>query len=344
MRQNAAVSLWRRLFDSDFRAARAAEAAGDLPAAAAGYAAAKAGEDLARVNRRRAAQATPSEAVGLLRAAQDADPSAVGARALAKALLAVAPHQAPDMAAASRLEAGAILERLGDDAGAAAAYEGSGAWQDAADSYAEVGDIAAVERVVAAGAAREVATLTRDGLEARILAAADGGRADRALAALEQARARLGDCKQVEAVAAALAARLLAPGWLPLGDRRLYHGAEVVVGQGGHLSAAVRGLRPDHLVLRRTADGVEARDEAGARAIDGRARLELCVGCSLAIRPVPHGWSLTLTVRGLAGVPVWWVDRCRFADGSEVIADGRWWRLGERILVRGDAVGGETVA
>lgn len=333
------MSFWRRLFDRDQRAAEAAEAAGDLFAAADRFAKAGDAAGCARVKRRLAARAAPLEAVALLREAQADQPTDAGARSLAEALLTLAERQGAAEAAAGRLEAGVLLEKLGDDAAAAQAYEAAGAWQDAADSYAELGDIEAVERVIATGAAHEVAQLTIEGLRVRILDAAAAGRADRALEVLARARAQLPGSRAVAEIEAALEARLPRPGCLPLGDRQLVHGEELVIGRTGHVSAAIRGLQERHLVLRRAGSTLVG----AAEPVEGRTRLELCTGCTLLLRPVPHGWSACLTLRGLAGDPVWWVDRYRFADGTEVVADGRWWRAGGRILLLGDVVGGARV-
>lgn len=335
MRQNARVSFWRRLFHRHHTIAAEAEARGDLVAAAQAWE--KAGDDaaLARVKRALAADAALDEAVRLHRAAQALDPTPDGARGLAAALLALAERQAPDAASAGRLEAGAILEQHGDDTTAARAYEAAGAWQDAADSYAEIGDIEAVERVIASGSALEVAQLTTEGLKARILAVAAAGKADRALEVLTRARARMPDSVELGRVAAAFEARLPRSGCLALGDKLLYRGDELVIGRAGQVTAAVRGLADRHLVLRRDGEAVVADD---GRRFDARTQVELCVGCTVLLRPVPHGWSAALTVRGLAGEPVWWVDRYRCADGTELVADGRWWRAGERILLKGDHV------
>ncbi|MGK0362049.1 MAG: hypothetical protein ACI9U2_004369, partial [Bradymonadia bacterium] len=107
--------------------------------------------------------------------------------------------------------------------------------------------------------------------------------------------------------------------------------------------ANVRSLDPIHARLRRDGDALIVDGAGGARRIDARTRIELCVGCALQLRPVPAGWCARLTVRGLEGRAVWLVERYGLADGSELVADGRWWRCANRILLRGDRVGEEAV-
>ena len=347
MREDAAMRIfidtWRALTSTAWRAGARAEVAGDLEAAATAYAEAEVDDAWARVQRARAAGADPQTAVTWLRAAQDADPTDIGARQLAEGLLTLAPLVDPQIAAGHRLEAATLLERLGDSSAAARAYEAAGEWRDAADSYAAGGEIEAVERVIATGAAAEVADLTRTGLEARILGAAAAGRADRALVVLATARARLPDAIEVAAVEAALQARLPMEHCLDLGDICLFSGEEATVGREGLLRANLRELSAIHARLRRDGAALIVQGETDARRIDARARIDLCAGCALELRPVPDGWCARLIVRGLAGAALWLVDRYGLGDGSELVADARWWRAGERIVLRGDAVGGVTV-
>ena len=337
------IDTWRALTSTAWRAGARAEVEGDLDAAAAAYAEAEVDDAWARVQRARAATVDPETAAEWLRAAEAADPTDEGARQLAETLLALAPLVDPETGAAHRLEAGALFERVGDAAAAARAYEAAGAWRDAADSYAAGGEIEDVERVIATGSAAEVAELTRTGLEARILAVAQAGHADKAMAVLAQAQARMPGSIEVAGVEAALAARLPDLYCLDLGQILLFSGGEATVGRAGLLAANVRGLDAIHARLRREGSGLIIEDTNGVRHIDARTRVDLCVGCTLELRPVPHGWCARLTVRGLDGASIWMVDRYGVADGSELVADGRWWRCAERIVLRGDSVGEGTV-
>lgn len=336
------IDTWRALTSTAWRAGARAEVAGDLTAAAQAYAEAEAHDAWARVQRTRARSADPATAMAWLRAAQDADPTDDGALQLAEALLALAPLVDPETGAAHRLEAAATLERLGDAAGAARAYEAAGAWRDAADSYAQGGEIEDVERVIATGSAAEVAQMTRSGLQARILAVAAAGHADRALAVLQRARARLPDSIHVAEVEAALAPKLPPPFCLDLGDVRLFSGPEASIGRDGVLAVNMRGLKAP-LRLRVDDGELTAHAADGVRRIDGRARIELCVGCVVDLRPVPHGWCARLSVRGLDGGALWMVDQHGLPDGSALVADDRWWRHGDRIVLRGDRLGAQVV-
>ena len=141
------MSLFKRLFSSDYRAAVAAEAAGDLQLAAERYALAGQPEAAVRVHLARARRADArAEEIKALRdalhwASEGSDDRRVVSAALGKALLARAreqgvaterDHERVREAAALLVEggenaaAGEALESIGDDTAAARAFEKGG--------------------------------------------------------------------------------------------------------------------------------------------------------------------------------------------------------------------------
>lgn len=340
---NALIKLWRRMTNLPYAQGLKSEACADWLTAEKWYTLAGVPEALARALRGRARGAPPDEAVDLLRRAETVYATDAGAEALADALVAVAPLKGAEQGAALQLEAAAIYDRLNHSARAAKAYEAAGSWHDAADQYAEVGEIEAVERVIAQGTDRAVDAMTRDGLAERILGVARAGQADEAVAALAHAREIVADQRLVDAVEADLTALLPAPCRLAFDDRILCSAPRFSVGRQGDLAINLRSLPLVAVVLHRDGDTLAMTRDGHTEPITTRTAVDLGGGCGIVLAPVPGGWRVAAEVRGLPGQTVWLVDRFAFPDGSEVIADGRWWRRADRIVVRGDQIGGVRI-
>lgn len=154
---NQPVSLLRRMFSADYRAAVAAEAAGNVDAAAQRYALAGELEGAVRMHIARAARATTrQDEIAALRdalrwAGDDPALRSQAARPLGRALLESATMEgvATDRDRARVREAAALLIAGGDSGSAGEALENIGDFAEAAQAYSNAGLIDKLEAILA---------------------------------------------------------------------------------------------------------------------------------------------------------------------------------------------------
>jgi len=291
------VAFIRRLLSGDYRRAVAAEAAGDYAEAARHYGLAGERDKVAEMHLLRAERATtPAEAEAELRdAIRWADPGTPArarvARALGNALLrrarsegtATARDQARVREAAKLLEeagelreAGAAFELLGDDDGAARAFEKGGYLDE-------------MEAALARERGRRTKAARLSGAFHDYGVALAAGARDEALEALRACIDAAEDKGEYRRLHEGLAARRLAGGFVTLSRRP--HGPKVVVAGAGRV---VLGRDPDCALVLRSAgvsrahatllhDGGFRLRDAGSKHGTWLAGLPLAGGAEVAL-------------------------------------------------------------
>lgn len=153
------MGFFKRLFSADYRAAVAAEAAGDLELAAERYALAGYHDAAARMHMARAERASSHDLqIEALRdalhwAPEEGELRAPACKALGEALLARARSEgvATERDRDRVREAARLLEQAGEHGAAGDAWESIGADQDAARAYGAGGLVGRLERILARG-------------------------------------------------------------------------------------------------------------------------------------------------------------------------------------------------
>jgi len=367
------VGFFKRLFSADYRAAVAAEAAGDLDVAAERYALASQPEAAVRVHLARADRADKrADEIAALRdalhwAPADSSVRRVVCRRLGNALLHRAEaegiatardmervREAADLLveAGDYLRAGQALEDIGDDRRAVAAYRRGGL----VDRMEEV--LGRQEK--RHNQAREEHTSFAD-YELHY----KGGDRDSALAAIRRAVEAADNRTEYQRLQDELEARLITSGKLIL---RIRGGDEVVLCTGPvvafgrdplcDLVLRSGGVSRRHSEIAVSSDGFELRDAgsrngtrlaglpiSGSVSLDGEGEFELGDDCVAHYQRVHE--SLRIDIRsGLdAGKSLWIADegtlidlerpriKVRFRDGRPILSRDR---AGLRLLLNGE--------
>jgi hypothetical protein len=268
------VGLWERLFSNDYRAAVAAEAAGDLELAAERYVLAGHPDAASRIHLLRAERATSRQAEldalrDALHWARSPDATARARRGLGLAMLARARAEgvATERDRARLREAAGHLLAAGEHRAAADAALLVGDDETAAAAFGSAGLVDhledALERDAALrGRAREVREAWADYEVAQL-----GGERDAAVAALRRCVAAADDKAEYRRALDDLEGRLLVRGAVHLALRRggrvvVSTAPRVVLGRDALGDVALRsaGVSRQHAVVRRDAGGYALED------------------------------------------------------------------------------------